>query len=238
MSVSIALLPVALAMRIVMGKDRFESWVKSQQVVVPTRFTQERDLLIAVKRAGYDATKYGASIKTHLDGSRVFFFWELIDGRWCAVFARGHDQAMLDRFRASVEAAAGSKVFENPSDVSTVTPVDFPTNFRDGDLLVEALSEFGAHATRTAKGDIVCKIDGSTLRFRKLGDGPYTVRIDRCPSMEEAYRYLDDIESDYRRCVQEAVYEKVKQRASTLNMIVEAEEVLPDKTIVLTLRIE
>ena len=130
---------------------------------MPTCFTQERDLLIAVKRAGYDATKYGVSIKTHLDGDRVFFFWELIDGRWCAVFAKGHDQAMLDRFKASVEVAAGTKVFESPPEVTTVTPMEFPTNFRDGDLLIEALTEFGAHATRTCKGDIVCKVNGSTL---------------------------------------------------------------------------
>lgn len=32
MSVSLALLPVALAMRIVMGKEGFNNWIESQQV--------------------------------------------------------------------------------------------------------------------------------------------------------------------------------------------------------------
>ena len=239
MSVSIALLPVALAMRIVMGKEGFENWVKSQQVVVPTRFTQERDLVIAVKRAGYDAEKYGASIKTHFDRDGDFFFWDLIEGRWCAVFAKGQDQAVLDRLIAKIESNVGSKVFESSPDTSSVSvaKAEFPTNFRDGDLLIKALTEFGAQPTKKANGTIVCKINESTFRFCQSGDAPYTLTVDRCPTMEDAYTYLDDIESDYRRCAQEAVYSKVTQKAASLNMTVEAEEVLKDKTIVLTLRV-
>lgn len=86
MSVCIALLPVALAIRIVMGKENFENWVRAQQVRVPTSFKTELELARAVKKAGYDAIKFGSSIKTHIDGEKNFFFWELVDGKWIAIF--------------------------------------------------------------------------------------------------------------------------------------------------------
>jgi hypothetical protein len=88
MSVCIALLPVALAMRVVMGKKNFENWVNAQQIKVPSNFTTELELTRTVKKAGYDAIKFGSSIKTHIDGEKSFMFWELNDGKWIAIFAK------------------------------------------------------------------------------------------------------------------------------------------------------
>jgi hypothetical protein len=103
MSVSIALLPVALAMRIVMGKEKFENWAKAQQVRVPTSFKTELELARAVKKAGYDAVKFGSSVKTHIDGENTFFFWELEDGKWIAVFSKHHEQPILNKLMSDVE---------------------------------------------------------------------------------------------------------------------------------------
>ena len=103
MSVSIALLPIALALRIVMGKENFENWAKSQQQTVLTSFSTELELTRAVKKAGYDVIKFGTALKTHLDGEKTFFFWECVAGRWQANFSKSHDQAMLNRFIADVE---------------------------------------------------------------------------------------------------------------------------------------
>lgn len=50
MSVSIALLPIALALRIVMGRENFENWAKSQQQTVLTSFSTELELTRAVKK--------------------------------------------------------------------------------------------------------------------------------------------------------------------------------------------
>ena len=92
MSVSLALLPVALALRVVMGKENFEAWVASQQERAETDITSEFELARLLKQAGYDAVKFGALVKTHLDGERAFFFWEFIDGKWVApAKARTHD---------------------------------------------------------------------------------------------------------------------------------------------------
>jgi hypothetical protein len=236
MSVSIALLPVALALRIVMGKENFENWAKSQQQTVSTSFSTELELTRAVKKAGYDVIKFGSSLKTHLDGEKTFFFWECVDGRWQANFSKNHDQAMLARFIANVEKVMGAKVF-GEQDKTKAIVTQFPTNFRDGAVLIEALNEFGAKPIKKLKGEIVCKIDNSELLFKQEGDAPFLVEIKNSPQLEEVYRYLSDIDDDYKRCVQTAVYEKVMARAVERNLMVESEEVLADKTILVTLRV-
>jgi hypothetical protein len=236
MSVSIALLPIALALRIVMGKENFENWAKSQQQTVLTSFSTELELTRAVKKAGYDVIKFGTSLKTHLDGEKTFFFWECVAGRWQANFSKSHDQAMLNRFIADVEKVMGTKVFGEQDKIKALA-TQFPTNFRDGALLIEALNEFGAKPIKKSNGDIVCKIDNSELLFKQDGDSPFTVEIKNSPQLEEVYRYLSDIDDDYKRCVQTAVYEKVMARAGERNLMVESEEVLADKTILVTLRV-
>lgn len=237
MSVSIALLPVALAVRIVMGKENFENWVKAQQVRVPTSFTSELELARVVKMAGYDAVKFGASIKTHVDGEKTFFFWELVDGKWVAIFSKYHEQAILDRLMSSVESAAGRKIFGEFSPVTDSVSAQFPTNFRDRAMLIEALTDFGVQPSKEANGSITCKIEESVLRFTQVGESPYMVEVKNSPSLEQVYRYMSDIDDDYKRCVQTAVYEKVKARVAERDMAIESEEVLPDKTILITLRV-
>jgi hypothetical protein len=238
-SVSIALLPVALAIRIVMGKDNFENWVKAQQVRVPSSFKTELELARAVKRAGYDAVKFGASIKTHIDGENTFFFWEFVDGKWIAIFSkRYYGQPILNKFMSSVESAAGFKIFGELANTAAEISTQFPTNFRDGAMLIDALKEFGAHPTKRSDGSITCKIKHSELLFTQLGDSPFMVEVKNSPNLEQVYRYMSDIDDDYKRCVQTAVYEKVKVRAAERDLVIEGEEVLPDKTILITLRVQ
>ena len=237
MSVCIALLPVALAMRIVMGKENFANWVKGQQVRVPSSFTTELELTRTVKKAGYDAIKFGASIKTHFDGEKSFFFWELVDGKWVAIFSKNEDQAMLDRFKSKLESVAGRQIFGVITPVAVTVSAQFPTNFRDRDLLMKALTEFGARPTKRSNGSVLCKIENTALMFTQIGNSPYMVEVKNGPNLEQVYQYLTDIDDDYKRCVQTAVYEKVKARAAERNMTIESEEVLPDKTILMTLRV-
>jgi len=236
MSVSIALLPVALAIRVVMGKDNFESWVESQQVRVPTNFESELDLAITVKKAGYDAIKYGSSIKTHLQGEQTFFFWEKVGNQWQAVFSKYHEQAILDQFVSDIELIAGKKVF-SVTDSFTENHVQYPTNFRDGTMLMEALLEFGAKPVRRKNGQIICTIENSTLLFTQTDEQPYQVEITNSPMLEDVYQYLSHIDEDYKRCVQTSVYEKLKSRAEEKNMIIEQEEILEDNSIVITLNV-
>jgi hypothetical protein len=124
---------------------------------------------------------------------------------------------------------------------NTVEPVRdsvcFPTSFMDAKLLLESLREFGAQPVQTDTGDIFCRIGECELHFTQRDGQAFSAEIRGAPSVEEARKYLANLDEDYRRCVQTAVYEKVKARAESQNMTLESEEVLEDRTILMTLRI-
>lgn len=237
MSVSLALLPVALALRVVMGKENFESWVASQQERVETDITSEYELARLLKQAGYDATKFGASVKTHLDGERAFFFWELINGKWVAVFSKGANLGLRNALVTKLEAAAGRQVFSPSLTAETTRSEIFPTNFVDRDLLAQALVELGGDPTYGPDGSLTCRINSAKLIFTKEGDAPFSVTVTGAVKAEQAYQYLSDLDEDYRRAVQTSVYQRVKSEAESRNLLIESEEVLHDKSILLTLRL-
>ncbi|GHU28063.1 hypothetical protein AGMMS50256_09330 [Betaproteobacteria bacterium] len=235
MSVSIALLPVALVMRLVMGKEGFDNFVKAQQWRIPTRFSSREDLSLAVKKAGFDVIAFGSFLKTHFQGKN-FMFWECVGGKWEAVFSISDDKEIIQSFLKKVGASADSQVLSAVTQTK-LAAASFPTNFRDGALLHTALHDFGANPVRNSDGSIRCKLGQSVLRFNRYGDQPFTVEISNAPSLEQVYQHLSDIDEDYKRCVQTAVYEKVKARADTQGLMLESEEVLEDRTILLTLRV-
>lgn len=124
--------------------------------------------------------------------------------------------------------------------IAAVTPVPaptFPTHFRDGDLLFRALQEFGITPVRN--GDTIsCKLEEAELIFHPHGDAPYEVEIRNAPDYGRIYEYLTHLDSDYKRCVQDLVYTKLKERACERNMTVTGEEVLEDNSIVVTLTLD
>jgi hypothetical protein len=236
MSVSLALLPVALALRVVMGKDGFAEWVASQQVRVPSCFETELDLSRTVKKAGFDAVRFGSSIKTHLDREKAFIFWERVNEKWVAVFSKQHT-ALIPKFIADLEAAAGRSVFSGVRPEAGPIDASYSTNFTDADLLCRALLDLGADPVRRADGTIACRIEGTRLIFAQEPEHPFTVAIQGAADVEQAYRYLSDIDEDYKRAVQTSVYERVKTEAADRDMVITGEEVLPDRSIMLTLRL-
>lgn len=248
MSVSLALIPVALTLRLVMGKKNFDKWVESMQERVPTDFKNELELVRTVRKAGYDAEKWGGSIKTHIDGESLFFFWELIDGKWTAVFGKNDPKHKIERFMSDLNKTAKRQVFGiNPIQEKTPSmsrklqekveaPPIFPTNFRDGELLFKSLKEFGVQPVRQGP-DIVCKVENSYLTFRQSGDSPFHVEVRNAPDLRKVFEQLSDIDEDYKRCLQSMVYEKLKGRIQDKNMAIESEEVLEDNSIVLTINI-
>jgi hypothetical protein len=237
MSVSLALLPVALALRVVMGREHFEAWVASQQEPMATDISSESELGRMLKLAGYDAVKFGALIKTHLDGERAFFFWEFIDGKWVALFSKGADLELRTALIARMEAAADRPVFSPTRGGDVSQPQTYPTNFVDGELLAQTLMELGGDPVHGADGAISCRINSARLVFTKQGDGPYAVAITGAVKAEQAFQYLSDLDDDYRRAVQTSVYQRVKSEAESRDLRIESEEVLPDKSILLILRL-
>ncbi|MFC7679087.1 hypothetical protein [Paenibacillus sp. GCM10028914] len=244
MSVSLALIPVALTLRLVMEKNNFNKWVESMQEKVPTTFENELELVQTVRKAGYDAERLGGSIKTHIDGENQFIFWDLVDGKWTAIFGKSDSKPKIEGFMAEINEVAGRNIFmplqeldQEPRLTESIKPAPtFPTNFRDGELLFRTLKEFGVNPIHRGSS-IECKVENSHLIFIQAQDGPFHVEVRNAPDLRKIFEYLSDVDDDYKRCLQSIVYEKLKGRVAEKNMTIESEEVLEDNSIVLTLSI-
>jgi len=242
MSVSLALVPIALALRVVMGKERFEKFVDSLQLKIPTEFKDEKDLLVTVRKAGYDAERLGGAIKTHARGEEFFFFWQLVDGVWTAIFAKSDSQTDIKRFIRDLEEKAGRHIFKWQDDgqkrVVVLPTKTFPTNFRDAELLSTTLAEYGLNPHKTSDGAIVCRAEGCQLTFRQYSDEPFSVEIRNAPDARQAFQYLSDISDAYCHNVQARTYQNVKSRIADRGLVIEGEEVMADNSIVITLSIQ
>lgn len=243
MSVSLVMLPVALALRVVMGKERFDSWVKEAERRIGTEFGDERELKRAVRKAGYDIEPYGGLLKTHFGDT--FFFWERVEGRWVAIFSRHDDRALVRRLMRDVDAAAGRAMFAE-SEAREVARVEvaepassvYPTNFRDGALLLRTLQRFGVQAKMGPGGEITCAIGRSPLRFRPGGAGaPYTVEIGNESDLRALFVQLSRIDDGYKRGVQGEALATLRARIQERDLTIEKEEVLADESVVITLNI-
>lgn len=240
MSFSLALVPVALALRVVMGRDNFQRWVQEMHVKVPTTFADEFDLLRSVRQAGYDAEVWGGVRKTRVDDHGHVMMWELVDGAWVAVFSRADGEEFMRRTMHDLESKTGRRIFTVQADGAGPTEParqSFPTNFRDGTLLMQTLREYGVNPARQPDGEIVCTLGSSTVRFRPAADGPYSVEVDNTPDLPAIFQQLSTLDDDYKRCVQAMVYEKLKEKIEGSTLMLEGEEVLDDNSIVLTLTV-
>jgi len=274
MSVSLILLPVGLALYAVMGKENFEKWVNSMQVKVPTTFANQQELALCVRKAGYDADDWAGMVKTHIRGEAAFFFWQLIDGVWTAVFDKSIPQSEIKTLIARVEKAAGRQVFvsESPTEVSLeanptqsagkpaeppplpkkgpsetgqparrrVQVLDrqvYPTNFRDKDLLLRVLAEYTLNPTVDAQGRITCQTGNCEFVFTQQDDQPFMVDVVKAPELSEVFQNLAQLNQSYCEVIQADAVRNVKSRLHEKGLVLEQEEVLPDKTIVLTVEI-
>ena len=238
MSVSLVLLPVGLALYAIMGKKNFDAWVESMQIKVPTVLTEEAELALFVRKAGYDADPWGGMLKTHIDGEKTFFFWQKINGRWTAVFDKTFPQTDIKTLIRSVEAAAGRRVFDWVADTKKVNVLKtqmFPTNFRDRHKLFAVLQEYGLHPKQSDVEHIECSFGSGKLVFKQEGSQPFTVTVVQVPHLSEVFQQLGQINERYCEVVQAETCSKLKARISDAGMMLENEEVLPDKTIVLTI---
>jgi len=239
MSLCIALIPIALAMRVAMGKENFEKWIESNQRRIPTSFKNERDLISTVEKAGYDTEKWGDSIKTHIKGEKEFLFWELVDGKWTAVFFKSCPEEDLRHFIQVIEKKSGRKIFEVQHPTQKTTEIQartFPTNFRDGHLLLKTLQETGINPNTHSNGHITCTIGQCTLRFYQVPGEPFNVEL-KAENIEQIFKDLSNLDETYKKCVQASTYENLMHRLQETNLNLESEEVLEDNSIVVTLAI-
>lgn len=246
MSVSLTMIPVALALRVVMGKEKFNNWIQSMEIPQKTTFKSERDLITTVKQCGYDAQKWGGSIKTHMRGEKEFFFWEVRDGAWQAIFSKYDNMDLVKHFMQTLEQRSGRNIFVELEQAVVQAPIPqqmvkqiFPTNFRDFDLLKKVLEDNEFNPVELKSGQLSCDIGNAKLNFNQdIPDSIITVELSKTMELQSVFRQLSLVDEDYKSYLQERAYQDVLTKAEERGLTVEQEQILPDNSIVLTLNIQ
>jgi hypothetical protein len=247
MSVSLALVPIVLILRVSMGKDNFNNWIESSEVKMPTSIKDDNELILTVKKAGYDAFKLGNLIKTHMNEKNEYFFWEKINGVWTAVFSKYDSQESVKSFIKNLELNVGKTVFncdydalieknQNGAGVANQEEI-YPTNFVDEEILLDTLRDYGVQTNKNQNGEIQCKVENSILSFYKENSNNYVVKVKGDSSLKYVYDQLNVIDEEYKRNVQSYTYNKVVEKLQRSNMNIESEEVMEDNSLVLTINV-
>lgn len=239
MSINVFMIPVALTVRAVMGKDRFDEFVKSSEIRVRTTIKKDEDIAILINRAGYDFEENFGLKKTHFTGG--FFFWEIQKGVWEAVFSKYYAQEEIEKFKCRLKEVAGDGIFEREiGDVHTQSSeieekeLIYPTSFVDRSILMNTLTSYGIPYNIQGENIIILSNEVDLEIFKK--DNPYyEVRINSKSNLNTAYFHLNNIDEEYKKVVQNITYQNVMRSISEIaSMSIESEEVLEDDSILIT----
>lgn len=231
MSISMKFVPYALALRNVMGKDRYDAWLRSREKIYNTVISDEGELRSLVARAGMDWSEFGRVRKTHMGNTH--FFWQRQAQQWQAVFSVDDDPDLVQQTVGRLEQAYGGMLWL-PSEACE-QPF-FATEFADEQLLMQALCDCGLAYQITREGDLLCA-DGM-LRFRQGADGMFYLSV-HSKDFKHAFSRFSTLDNCYRQRVQDRAY---------LNLIEALEEnpgaklleerIEADNTIVLTIQMQ
>ena len=241
MSICILAIPVALALRAVMGEKKFNEWVESNTMRFATNFKNEKDLVRTVKNAGYDAEEWGTSYKTHIDKD-LWFLWEFHENKWQANFSKSDDVTKIKAFFSTLQRKANRQILYVAPSAAKVEPKierTLPTIYADEAMLKDTLRKYGASSLRTERdGTVRCTIDGIEMNFHQaakntLYELSVTVRRDE----REIYAAIRRLDEGYQSAVQERTYLNVKKKLADQRLTIEHEEILEDNSIVLTVSV-
>lgn len=111
------------------------------------------------------------------------------------------------------------------------------TTIRNADLLKKTLFNLGAKNVNNSSSQIQGLIDQFHIVFEQDKDGTLSVRFEGEIELEEAKKFVDELQNEYGKVVQEFVYVKLKEKAVEKGLDLEQEKVQNDQSIVLTYNI-
>lgn len=243
MSVTLTLIPLVLVLRAAIGDKNLNDWIESSQIKIQTNIKDENELIVLVKKAGYDVIKEGKLLKANFNGGRDFFFLEKANGILAATFSKNDSVETIKKFINDVEGVAKSKIFEYnienlaQKDEGNFQEESFPTNFVDEKLLAKTLRDYGINTQVAGNGTIQCNVENNTLIFYKENSTNYEVKIRGNSQIRGIYEQLNAIDEEYKKNVQSYTYNKVVEKLKQTNMNIESEEVMEDDSLVLTINI-
>ncbi|MFA7577085.1 MAG: hypothetical protein WC002_03355 [Candidatus Muiribacteriota bacterium] len=245
MSVALWVIPVGLVMRVAMGKQKFEEFINNSQIRYEINVKDESELLYYLKKSGLSVEKLGKSYKSHyLKNSKRYFFWDKILNKWYASFSKYDDFETIEEIFNVIEKAAGKELFVNKSEQSQsleenpLQKLIFPTDFCDADRLKRVLTKFSIPINTDENGIIITTVAGVKIIFTPSETGPYTFEVQGVENFEEIFSMVKIFDEDYKAQIQQDTYVRVKEQASESGYVIENEERLEDKTIVLTINLD
>lgn len=246
MSVSLTMVPVALALRVVMGKENFSEWTESHLNPQRTDFKSRKELMSTLHEAGYDAIPYGSSIKTHF-GKNNHFMWELRDGKWVALFSKYDSKVDCLTLTKKLNEVAGRNLFakrvvqelSERNNLEIPESAIFPTNFTDMLLLEQTLKKENIPYQMNDNGMIVSTIQSVTLQFtQSRPHGVIDLEVKDTESLQPVFKQMSVLDEAYRRQIQQQTYDHLIKNAEAKGFSLEEEMELPDESILITLRVE
>lgn len=245
-------LPLALAMRGIMGKEKFEQWIESKDFLLYTNFNTMEEMQGVVKSAGYDVTEWYGSLKTHLTQSKSsYFLWENNDGKIIARMSVYADKAAIKSFVDAVEERAQRKIFyedaqnavhmntemiqQKAQDRADIYNEEFPTIYVDAQLLRDIMVRYQIEVVSYSQDTINCRYENYNLHFnRQISDEPFNLEIS---SSSKNMRHLHDcincLNEEYYASLQEKTYETIKKKIMDEGLEIEEEQVMEDNSIVM-----
>ena len=264
MSISLTLIPLALALTVVRGKDRTTEIVRQKEIPLKANLAEEKEVIETMQRCGFQTEKAGSRLKTEL-GDGHFFFWEKRGGAWHALFSVYDPAPVVHGFMKTVHERAGRIIFEDAGEQTAVEErtegieaghefhgpgagtsglggektASFQTNFRDRALLEQVLRDNGMEPVDLGDGNIKVELADAALIFKQEAPGDtITVEISSETDMRTIFRHLAIVDDEYKRYVQNQVYEHLLQQVEQRGLVIEQEEVLDDHSILLTINLE
>ncbi len=255
-------LPVALAMRTVMGKEKFEEWIESSNYILHTNFANRLEMLHIVEEAGYDVVEWMGSLKTHLTEQKSsYFLWEQKDEKIVAKMSVYDNKEDIKKFVSQVEEVAGRKVFweekggvekeklqkkdvnmyhmqTNEKEILQKQEYKetFPSIYVDADLVLEILQRYQIKVLSFQENLIEAEYECYKMSFfRESSDEPFDINIiSSSNKTKELYNCLNTLNDEYYASMQERTYLHIREQLEEEGLEIEEEEVLEDNSIVIT----
>jgi len=259
----VAALPIALTARVVMGEQKFNEWVESDQLILPTNFSSMDEMRTIVTKAGYDVTTFMGSPKTHLSkATNSWFLWRINSGKISAVMSKRDNKTEISKFVKAVESVAGKQVFfeksatavskekqktiavssKTSSPTAIKEPIKtisetIPTVFVDENILKDILKKFDLQISVDQKDRIECYYGSFHMSFIRSNEEAFDLTIKgNANDMKSFYTCLFAMNEEYGMTVQEQTYMHVLSSLEETDLSLIEETVLEDNSIVLTLQ--
>ncbi|RJF43895.1 hypothetical protein D4740_02785 [Actinomyces sp. 2119] len=111
------------------------------------------------------------------------------------------------------------------------------SRMRDEGLLVDALHDLGVSVQRTEEGRLAGATSVGPLVLTRDSDGLWTIHFADPDSPDLARNFVEDLDRAYGLRVQQAVVQRLRDRAPAAGMRIESETVDDDRVVTLMMEV-